>query len=584
MARKPTERAADAQPEPPAAEEQTTRGAAPPVELNLNTVIPLQTFRSAQSGLTLPEMQLAVEQALMLFDDLYAHLLLKQAMYAVDPVQALRLMLLRVRRGQVQNEGVFHRRMLEIFNSVRDLHTNYLLPEPFATATAFLPFMIDEYFDEQGIPHYPVTRVMEPAVQAPFTPGVEITHWNGMPMATAIDVNARDHAGSNDAANHLQGLLSMTSRPLLSSLSPREDWVTLTFQHARGVSEIRFPWSVFRPEPPPLRVATGDANSFAATAMGIDVALAATHRARQILYKPESVQRERKMTNAGQQPAGATQHALGNATTFPNNLEYSVRETGSGSFGLLRIRSFDVPDHLAFLQEVIRILGLLPQEGLIIDVRGNPGGNILAGEHLLQLFTDRRIEPEPVCLRNTLATLTLTRNQFLQIWRPSIDLAVETSAQYSQYFPISDPNSVNATGRRYQGKVVLLIDSACYSTTDFFSAGFQDHEIGPVLGFNDRTGAGGANVWTHELLSNFVPARGAGGGLPMPLQPLPRGMAMRVAFRRSSRVGARAGLPLEDLGVKADIMHQRTMRDVFADADDLYEQAGEVLWRQIKGV
>jgi hypothetical protein len=84
---------------------------------------------------------------------------------------------------------------------------------------------------------------------------------------------------------------------------------------------------------------------------------------------------------------------------------------------------------MAFAGEVVRILQLLPQEDLILDVRGNPGGNILAGEHLLQLFTHRQIEPEPVCLRNTTGTLTFAKHEnMLKAWLPSIDLAVETGA------------------------------------------------------------------------------------------------------------------------------------------------------------
>ena len=40
----------------------------------------------------------------------------------------------------------------------------------------------------------------------------------------------------------------------------------------------------------------------------------------------------------------------------------------------------------------------------------------------------------------------------------------------------------NLFGQRYYGPVALIIDALCYSTTDIFAAGFQDHEIGPVIG------------------------------------------------------------------------------------------------------
>ena len=47
-----------------------------------------------------------------------------------------------------------------------------------------------------------------------FGPGVEITHWNGMPIDRAVDVNADRFAGSNDAARHARGVESLTVRSL----------------------------------------------------------------------------------------------------------------------------------------------------------------------------------------------------------------------------------------------------------------------------------------------------------------------------------------------------------------------------------
>ena len=37
-------------------------------------------------------------------------------------------------------------------------------------------------------------------------------------------------------------------------------------------------------------------------------------------------------------------------------------------------------------------------------------------------------------------------------------------------------------GQTYHGPVVLITDALCYSTTDIFAAGFQDHDLGFVLG------------------------------------------------------------------------------------------------------
>src|SRR5712671_2664108 len=75
-----------------------------------------------------------VEQSLLLLEMNYVHLPLKRAMHAIDPIQRLRLLkfrLMEAKESDLQNGMLFHRRMLEIFASTRDLHTIYLLPSPF---------------------------------------------------------------------------------------------------------------------------------------------------------------------------------------------------------------------------------------------------------------------------------------------------------------------------------------------------------------------------------------------------------------------------------------------------------------------
>ena len=114
---------------------------------------------------------------------------------------------------------------------------------------------------------------------------------------------------------------------------------------------------------------------------------------------------------------------------------------------------------------------------------------------------------------------------------------------------------------------MLITDALCYSTTDIFSAGFQDHGIGPVIG-SGNTGAGGANVWTYADVLQALPTH---------FEALPKQASMRVAIRRTTRVGARAGDPLEDLGVVSDIEYKMTRGDLLQQNVDLIAKAGEVL-------
>lgn len=118
---------------------------------------------------------------------------------------------------------------------------------------------------------------------------------------------------------------------------------------------------------------------------------------------------------------------------------------------------------------------------------------------------------------------------------------------------------------------MLITDALCYSTTDIFAAGFQDHDVGTIIGVHGNTGAGGANVWDYELLRLFVPGENS------PFLPLPQGAQFRVAVRRTTRVGARSGQPLEDLGVQPDLAYQLTFNDLMQGNVDLIEFASQVL-------
>ena len=128
--------------------------AAEPVRAHLAASTTLSAFLRTAGTLTLEERRLIVGQALVLLGQNYVHLPLKTAMHAVSPVQRLRVLRLPLERqtqATMPPEWLFHAEVSEIFHSVRDLHTNYLLPEPLAGKAAFLPFLVEELMLERGI-------------------------------------------------------------------------------------------------------------------------------------------------------------------------------------------------------------------------------------------------------------------------------------------------------------------------------------------------------------------------------------------------------------------------------------------------
>ncbi len=548
----------------------------------LGTVRTMPQFRDhvAQGPLTDAQRRLVLDQAEILIGEVYAHLPLKRAMHAVDPLQALRL--LRHRLGEL-SETEFHVQLQRIFLGLRDLHTNYILPSRYA-GFAFLGIFLERCV-VNGRTAYLVTKTFDhitgdPQLQA----GVEVTHWNGTPIQLAVEANAVREAGSNRAAQLAQGLQNMTLRPISMSLPPDEDWVDITYKVRGGTHETRVPWRVFESAgevttPGTLPNLPSGVTAAADHLVGVDLRTELTRRAKRRLFAPDSLLETRLPAAQKRSQAVAnsrkprTDLAAGPvATNRPDELKARIVDTAHGTFGHLRIFTFHMQDQdiEAFLNEVIRLLGQMPPDGLVLDVRGNGGGYVIAAEFLLQFLTPRTVAPEPFQFVTTPGTTELARTvPDYGDWRASLEEAVTTGAAYSTALPLSPVDAVNSVGQIYQGPVVLVTDAQCYSACDIFAAGFQDHEIGPVLGVEANTGAGGANVVTHESLR--------GEWTDGKLKQLPKGAQMRVSLRRCLRVGARMGQPVEDLGVVHDVVPELTKRDLIEGNVDLMDAAGELL-------
>jgi C-terminal processing protease CtpA/Prc len=242
--------------------------------------------------------------------------------------------------------------------------------------------------------------------------------------------------------------------------------------------------------------------------------------------------------------------------------------------GYLRLWSFDVEDDDLFLAEAARLLSLLPQTALIVDLRGNPGGLVWAAERMLQLFTDATIAPTRFSLVASPLTREMANSPFnrleLEAWAPSLDNAVATGDQYAQPLPLTDPAWCNDLGRHYPGAAVAVADANTYSSGDLFAAGWVDHGIGPLVTVGQATGGGGANVWTADQL------RDALAGTEHALGALPDGVGYTLAVRRAIRSGLSDGIPIEDLGV-AGVSYDMTRDDLLRGNRDLVKFCTDLL-------
>ena len=558
--------------------------------------------------LSLAERQRLVRQARLLLEETYVHLPLKRAAHAIDPLQRLRLLEMSLEPSadsSLMPAGLsglaFHRALVEIFTDLRDLHTIYVLPRPYRDMTAVLPFLVEQYFtthNKKHVAHFIVTRVASSLQHPTFKPGVEIVYWNGVPIETAIRNNGELQGGSNLAARFARGLGTLTIRPLIRSVPPDEQWVVVGYRDEQGNTlELRLPWELRTP-PTSLvndpasgsgrasrsvgarsaRLGSRVAPTALRAALGVDIQLEAVNGTKRDLYARDATeaavrvrQRERTREKVGEDLP----------TSYPGIVRARPVQTKSGEFAYLRIFSFNVQDADDFVKEIQRLLGRLPQRGLIIDVRNNGGGLIMAAEQLLQLFTSRHIEPSRAQFIASPVTLSLAEHHSpssvfadfsLAPWLESIQRAAITGERHSTAHPLTPEDRANAIGQKYRGPVTLIADALCYSATDMFVAGFQDHEIGTIIAVDENIGAGGANVWEYDFLQEL---------LPKAFPALPGECALRVAIRRTLRVGKNAGVPLEDLGISLahEQRYHMTKSDVLNGNVDLLEFAGRELKR-----
>jgi hypothetical protein len=494
----------------------------------------------------------------------YCHLHQKRAGYAVDPVQALRLLR---RRCVEMTDGEFHLALTGLVAGLRDAHTRYVGPVALHDGVATLGFLVEQYGPYEA-PRFVVSRVAENAGidDASFVAGVELEWWNGIPFHRAVDLYADRETGGRPDARRARALESLTFRALDYGPPPDEHRVDVGYRTRRGAArELRLPWRVVWPGVAATAVGP---RSAASLRVGANPAAEAVRRARKLLFAPAFWEAEQagEVVQSDRWLPTPMHDTLAARTLRPSRAR--------GELGYLRIWSFDVADDDAFLAEVVRLVEQLPKRGLIVDLRANPGGLIWAAERLLQLFTDNPVTPTRFALLASPLTRAMAASPFnrleLHQWAPSLEAATATGEPYSQPLPLTDPEWCNDLGRRYPGPVVAVVDANTYSSGDLFAAGFVDNQVGPLVCVGEGTGAGGANVWRHGQL------RDALAGTPFGFDTPPAGVGFTLSIRRAVRSGPSDGVPIEDLGV-GGVPYDMTRRDLLEDNRDLLEFCATLL-------
>lgn len=503
----------------------------------------------------------------LLLDQIYVHLPLKRSLYGFDILRALAS--LRLQSTSI-NDVQFHRELTTLINRLRDAHTQYQGPYEGRRegVVASLPFLV-EGFGPREDTTYLVSKIDHNEVKDRyFTEGVQITHWNGIPFDRALDLHAEVETGGRPDSRLARALESLTFRSLEYAPPPNEEWVIIDFlDNRRTKRTIRLSWKNIEPEFAPSSGQRGLATRFRRS---IHLGAEAVRRAKKYRFNRDLWKAETKSVRTGSKKQKL-------ASKFADFLTARVERTACGDYGYLRIWSFDVDDDEAFIEAASMLVKDLPDRGLIIDIRNNPGGLIWAAERLLQIFTPNPVQPTKFALRTTSTTAEMARAVFnreeLGVWSNSLTTAESTGEPYSAHIPITSMEQCSNIGQRYGGPVVVICDANTYSSGDLFAAGVVDNGIGPLVCVGDATGAGGANVWSaRDLVDALRPTK-------LPLPRFPKGVDFQMSVRRAVRSGAADGALIEDGGV-AGQRYDMTGNDVVNGNRDLIEHCARILATQ----
>ena len=423
-----------------------------------------------------------------------------------------------------------------MLQGLHDLHTGLTFTDPARRGwVAALPVYIERCGTVEQ-PRYLVTKTAE-GLPGPKQKA-EVTHWNGVPIDVAVTRLAARTKGANPGAALARAIEQLTVRPLDEYLPPDEEWVSLS---VRGrVQPYRLEWQYLDAgtELPADGTESG-------LNLGLDRNGLTSQAAKQLMF------------SRNPNPTG----------TFMVGTERTV---AGRTIGYLRLYSFLPEDSDAGLDDVRRRLESFATgcDGIVVDIRNNPGGSVPLAEDVIALLTGHRPRAGFTLRASPAPKVLAPPRADLARWKPSVGLALRTGARFSAPLAVTagdGPDPVTDL------PAVLITDGTTYSAGDIFAAGWADSGLGPIIGTAAATGAGGANVWTLSQLRSQLPETEAAR------LELPAGLDLRFSLRRALRAGPSQSVPLEDFGVAAGEVHELTPRDLLGGNEALISAAVAVL-------
>jgi len=530
----------------------------------------ITTLAEARPKLALPnysanERQTLADQAYLFLNELFVHRKVKVKDFGKDSDPIPKLEELKKEASNLSNEE-FHSRISSVFTGLHDLHTNYIAPKPLSCAAVFIPLRFESVVNEGHNAILVSDKLkLEPQASEGVEVGDELISINGVKVEDVVSTLEKVSGGANPDAMRVRAVEMLSLRSLSTQDVPKEDELKFVFKRDGKNIEKNITWFAYR-----------NLDCLANEDRKDNDKLSLKYRFN--LSQDDFQKKYNKIF--GTPTLVSKKQRWAAPSPLDEVFEVTSISTPAGIVGYVQLKGFSWDNENLDVATVVEgfrreIEGRLSKAiGLVIDVRGNPGGYIVFAEKLVQLFSTKEVEPTKV----QMLANKLNENIFLKAndqednrWSVAVREAVTAGKEMINPMPITPKSEANSLGQIWFRPVIVLTDAACYSACDLFSGGMQDNNAGVIIGIHKTTGAGGANVMEHDVFRQIM------DGDNNPFEVLPYSQNMRVAWRQTVRSGKFAGQLIEDTGVRSDLVVPEKKEDIGNESKELMKAIHKII-------
>lgn len=240
-------------------------------------------------------------------------------------------------------------------------------------------------------------------------------------------------------------------------------------------------------------------------------------------------------------------------------------------YGKLTITNFDPVDDDEFYSELKRVLALLPDWGLLIDIRGNPGGSSDCVKWVWELIFSASAPQYPMVLK-----CSKFLSYIFHITRNPLAEAIRTNMEAKQSFtgPLQSlTKDLRRFPRTYAGQhIILLLDSMSGSGADIFSSMMKDevtNESTMIYGTDSVSQGGGSTSIHMSDLFHLLRSDPRFSDIPPKTD-------FTISYSRFYRTGESSGAMIEYFGVEVDRQYYESRRDILFKEEGMLEYFGRV--------